>query len=35
MGKRDSQPYADIYHVVRKMLEKDKKDPDVYNYVNP
>ena len=29
--KGGSQPYADIYHVVREMLEKDKKDPDVYN----
>ena len=26
-----SQPYADYYHVVKKELNKDKKDPDIYN----
>ena len=26
-----SQPYADSYHVVPKMLKIDKKNPDVYN----
>ena len=26
-----SQPYADSYHVVPKMLKVDKKNPDIYN----
>ena len=26
-----SQPYADSYHVVPKMLKMDKKKPDIYN----
>lgn len=26
-----SQPYADSYHVVPKMLKMDKKNPNIYN----
>ena len=26
-----SQPYAPTYHVVGKMMEKDKQDPNIYN----
>ena len=30
-GAGGSQPYANTYHVVQKELNKDKKDPDIYN----
>ena len=26
-----SQPYAERYHVIRKELNKDKRDPDIYS----
>ena len=29
--KGGSQPYADTYSVVKEELNKDKKDPDIYN----